>query len=295
MHSYLNKTISLCYMREYAKLLYMNNRRKVFIYRIFLIVDYRLFRNKLKTLFNFMAYRVNLFRYKKSVSLIYSQGFLSQSPLLLGELCDLYGSDKGSASLEVKPYPWPPHTYISIYSLIFGLNRFAVSKVLECGIGSNSENLKSNMTKSGKPGASLRVWRDFFPEAEIYGIDIDPKTLFQENRIKTFEVDQTSARSINEFKAKIPNIEFDIVIDDGLHEFLAGKKLFSNLYSIVRNYGFYVIEDIIPTDLVKYREYFPSINLPFNIFFFNDRSQKRSIDNVMIVIQKSNLVKVDWD
>ena len=273
----------------------MNNRIKVFIDRIFLIVDYRLFRNKLKTLFNFMAYRVNLFRYKKSVSLIYSQGFLSQSPLLLGELCDLYGSDKGSASLEVKPYPWPPHTYISIYSLIFGLNRFAVSKVLECGIGSNSENLKSNMTKSGKPGASLRVWRDFFPEAEIYGIDIDPKTLFQENRIKTFEVDQTSARSINEFKAKIPNIEFDIVIDDGLHEFLAGKKLFSNLYSIVRNYGFYVIEDIIPTDLVKYREYFPSINLPFNIFFFNDRSQKRSIDNVMIVIQKSNLVKVDWD
>lgn len=291
----MGKTYSAFYMREYAKVLCMGNLRNVFTYRIFLVLDYRLFRNKLRTLFDLMEYRVNVTKYKKSVSFIHSQLFISQSPLLLSELCDQYGSDKGSANSEVKPYPWPPHTYTGIYSLIFGLNRFAVSKVLECGIGSNSEGQKSNMTKSGKPGASLRVWRDFFPKAEIYGIDIDQKTLFQESRIKTYEVDQTSARSINEFKAKILNIEFDIIIDDGLHEFLAGKKLFSNLYSILKNEGFYVIEDIMPTDLGKYQQYFSRINLPFNTIFFNDRSQKRSVDNVMIVIQKSNTEKVNWN
>ena len=46
------------------------------------------------------------------------------------------------------------------------------------------------MTANGKPGASLRVWRDFFPNAKIYGGDIDKETLFIEDRISTYYVDQ---------------------------------------------------------------------------------------------------------
>ena len=42
----------------------------------------------------------------------------------------------------------------------------------------------------GKPGASLRVWRDYFPNAIIYGADIDKDILFAEERIKTFYIDQ---------------------------------------------------------------------------------------------------------
>lgn len=245
--------------------------------------------------FDFIAHRINVRRLNKSVFFLNTQGFISHGPSILNDLCDQYGSDKGSAKLGMKPYPWAPHTYTSIYSLIFGFNRFSVKNVLECGIGSNQENQKSNMTKSGKPGASLRVWRDFFPVAEIYGMDIDPKSLFQESRIKTFEVDQTSASSIREFKAKNPSLEFDIIIDDGLHEFFAGINLFTNIFSSLRNGGFYVIEDIIPTDLEKYKRYFFQINLPFNIFFFNDISQKRSVDNVLIVIHKLNFINGDWN
>jgi len=269
----------------------MNIRKKVSIYRIFLIVDYRIFNNKLKKFFDSIVFRFNVRESIKSDQFLYTVGLISRERSLLNELCDKYGSDKGSTKLGVKPYPWPAHTYTSIYSLIFGLNRFSIKNILECGIGSVSENQKSNMTKSGKPGASLRVWRDFFPAAEIYGIDIDPKTLFQESRIKTFEVDQTSTSSIDEFKEKIPNIDFDIIIDDGLHEFFAGKSLFINTFSILQNGGFYVIEDIIPTDLKKYREYFSEINLDYSIFFFKDRLQKRSLDNIIIVIQKPHFVK----
>lgn len=36
-----------------------------------------------------------------------------------------------------------------------------------------------------RPGASLRVWRDFFPNAVIYGWDIDPSAMvYDEERIK---------------------------------------------------------------------------------------------------------------
>ena len=51
------------------------------------------------------------------------------------------------------------------------------------------------MSSNGKPGASLRVWRDYFYNAEIYGADID-KTNFSEKRIKTFFVDQLDKKEI---------------------------------------------------------------------------------------------------
>ena len=63
-------------------------------------------------------------------------------------------------------------------------------------IGTNDLNIKSNMTENAKPGASLRVWRDYFVNANIFGGDIDEKVLFEEDRIRTFFVDQLNDSSI---------------------------------------------------------------------------------------------------
>ena len=38
--------------------------------------------------------------------------------------------------------------------------------------------MEFNMTASGKPGASLRVWRDYFNNAQVIGADIDKRILF---------------------------------------------------------------------------------------------------------------------
>lgn len=48
----------------------------------------------------------------------------------------------------------------------------------------------------GPSGASLRVLRDYFPNALIVGADIDKSVLFQEARIKTCYVDQLDAESV---------------------------------------------------------------------------------------------------
>ena len=54
------------------------------------------------------------------------------------------------------------------------------------------------MGKDGVPLASLKAWRDYFENANIYGADIDKNILKNENRIKTFFVAQTDPNTIKE-------------------------------------------------------------------------------------------------
>ena len=85
------------------------------------------------------------------------------------------------------------------------------------------------MTASGKPGASLRVWRDYFNNAQVIGADIDKRILFQEDRINTYEVNQLNPTSIKNMWSNIKYDNFDIIIDDGLHTLKAGLTFFKIL------------------------------------------------------------------
>ena len=66
-----------------------------------------------------------------------------------------------------------------------------IRNIFEIGLGTNYKNIVSNMGINGKPGASLRAFRDYCPNASVFGADIDKRILFEEERIKTFYVDQT--------------------------------------------------------------------------------------------------------
>jgi hypothetical protein len=70
----------------------------------------------------------------------------------------------------------------------------------------------------------LRAFRDYFKKANIYGCDIDKKTLFKEKRIFTFQLDQTSKYNVKD-KLSLINKHFHIIIDDGLHTFEANIYL----------------------------------------------------------------------
>ena len=175
------------------------------------------------------------------------------NPLTL--LSEKYGSDKGSTQLQ-NPYPWQPHSYTLFYHHIFANYREIVRNVFECGIGSSDETIISNMSATGATGASLKMWREYFPNANIFGADIDHKTLFQDSRISTYQMDQTSQNSIQQYWMKLGDITFDLMIDDGLHSFLAGITLFENSIHKLSDYGLYFIEDVNSFDLIKYREYF---------------------------------------
>lgn len=162
----------------------------------------------------------------------------------IAQLCDKYGSDKGTATSEVKfSGGWDFHDYPPIYEIMFSPIRDSVKAILELGLGTNNPNVPSSMGIYGKPGASLRVWRDYFPEASVIGADIDTNILFSEDRIKTFYCDQTDPVSIAEFNKVCPINEFDIIIDDGLHTEEAAQIFFENAFSWLSTNGLYFIED----------------------------------------------------
>ena len=107
------------------------------------------------------------------------------------------------------------NNYHLIYSCIFTELDFAY-KILEIGLGTNDPTIISSMGIYGKPGASIKAFRDTFINANIYGADVDKKILFNEDRIKTFFVDQTNFSTFKNISDEV-NEKFDLIIDDGLH------------------------------------------------------------------------------
>src|SRR5689334_271687 len=211
---------------------------------------------KFQGLENFTA-KISLEKMLKDNSTFSYTVFYEKDPTnYLAELCDKYGSDKGEIKTTGHPYPWPSHTYADFMSSRFDHCRDMVRNVFECGLGTNNPKIPSSMGTQSTPGASLRVWRDYFPNAIVFGADIDSTILFEEARIKTFYVDQTSKSAIDELWRQIGVSDFQLMIDDGLHKFEAGICLFENSVSKLAYNGYYIIEDVNPYDMLRYKSYF---------------------------------------
>jgi hypothetical protein len=149
-----------------------------------------------------------------------------------------YGSDKSSR-----------HNYQFLYGPI--IKSFAKDdvQIFEIGLGTNNTDTPSNMGRSGKPGASLRAWKELLPYSKIVGADLDKRVLFQEDGIETYYLDQTSNDAWVELKQKLNGRTFDLVIDDGLHAPIANLKTLKFGLSLLSDRGIMVIEDIHPRSL----------------------------------------------
>ncbi len=148
-------------------------------------------------------------------------------------LYDRHGSDKATE-----------HNYHLLYGPILA-QRDSVTGLLEVGLGTNNPDVISNMGVDGKPGASLRAFRDFLPKAQIYGADVDRRILFSEERITTFFVDQTDPRSFDAIADAVGE-NFDLIIDDGLHSPNANLTTLLFGFERLKAGGWLVIEDIAP-------------------------------------------------
>ena len=161
--------------------------------------------------------------------------FHSDGEEALLDLLERYGSDKGKR-----------HHYHRVYSYILQcLGREAPIRTLEIGLGTNNPSLVSTMGTGGKPGASLRAFRDFLPNAQVHGADVDRDIVFSEARIQTGFVDQLQPETFNDLPFDLGS-GFDLIIDDGLH--VIGSNLNTLLFALehVRPNGWIVIEDIRP-------------------------------------------------
>tara|TARA_B100000902_G_scaffold11724_1_gene14284 strand:+ start:58 stop:756 length:699 start_codon:yes stop_codon:yes gene_type:complete len=195
----------------------------------------------------------------------------------LTNLMNKYGSDKGGKNNH--------HNYSLFYAEIFGTKRKLIKNFLEVGLGTNNTSIPSNMGESGKPLASLMAWRDYFPNANIFGADIDKEILKNDDRIKTCFVDQTDPLTISEMFKNFGVDKYDIIIEDGLHEYNANITFFENSISHLSNDGIFIIEDIYYKDIKKFKKYFSNKNYNFSIIELYH--SKNIANNCLIKITKN--------
>ena len=228
-------------------------------------------REKLRNL----KYKIKFLGKKKNMSFSYLSN--SKNNKQLTDLMNLFGSDKGGRNNH--------HNFASYYSEIFFHKRNDIKNFLEIGLGTNDTSVLSNMGSNGIPLASLRAWRDYFKNANIYGADIDKNILKNEDRIETFYVDQTDPITIKEMFKNIGEKKFDIILEDGLHEYNANICFFENAIEYLEPNGTYIIEDVYYKDQDKFIKYFENKKYNFSIV---DIFHEKNIANNCLIIIKIN-------
>lgn len=145
---------------------------------------------------------------------------------LLSRIGSQYGTDKVN------------HGFTAFYDRYFRERRKRVGKVFEIGIFG---------------GASLFMWRDYFPNAVIHAMDLTPVQLDSADRITTYAGNQED-RGLLQSIVDRAGSDFDLILDDGGHTMSQQQTTLGAMFPHVKPGGYYVIEDL-------HTSFMPRINL----------------------------------
>lgn len=154
---------------------------------------------------------------------------------MLKELFDKYQCDKGTEK----------HHYYKEYEKYFEPVREEQINLLEIGTFK---------------GASTRAFHEYFPNANIYTIDIFVRTLpeeldiLSEERVHWLKADSTDASLGQLMNDAWNNIKFDFIIDDGAHWPEANLLTLQNTIKFLKNDGVYFIEDVWPMHIMNQKQ-----------------------------------------
>jgi len=137
-------------------------------------------------------------------------------------------------AIKHKTDKWGIHFYTPHYERHFKHLRDQEINVLEIGVGGYED------PHSG--GESLRMWKEFFPNATIYGIDIHDKSPLEEERIRILKGSKIGASFLHSVVREIGGI--DLIIDDGSHRNEHIVETFKILFPLLKQDGIYAAEDL---------------------------------------------------
>jgi hypothetical protein len=148
------------------------------------------------------------------------------------------------------------HNYSPIYYELFKDIQLSALNIFEMGIGHNDTSYVCNMSHvpNYTPGSSLRVWRDFFPNAVVHGADLNQEAVDHavSNRILTYRFNQLESNQISSLFSTLP--QFEVIIDDGFHDIRSNTCLFENTICNLKEHGIYIIEDIQTSQVELYKQ-----------------------------------------
>ena len=139
--------------------------------------------------------------------------------MMLKELMDRYGSDKGH------------HGFCEFYEGYFEPLRQSMKAFLEVGV---------------YMGASMRAWLEYFPNAQIMGIDDGrwrKNWQFDSRRTHIWLADQGCREHLRNVLDDI-DVPLDVVLDDGGHTMWGQQCSLALMLKAVRPGGLYVLEDL---------------------------------------------------
>ena len=131
----------------------------------------------------------------------------------LNEIALRCGADKGSNC----------HWYTRYYEKYLSYLRHEPVRLLELGVDK---------------GQSLRMWHEYFSQATIIGVDINPPVALNLPRVLVLQANQTDEPFLRNLGQQ------DIVIDDASHRNIETTTSFNILFPMVKTGGWYIIEDL---------------------------------------------------
>jgi len=161
------------------------------------------------------------------------------------------------------------YSYLDVYEKLMSEKQLSCKNILEIGI---------------QRGGSMKLWNDYFVNANIYGFDVDdaPEFLKDLARVKCFKMDAYSDESINYFLQN--GIKLDFAIDDGPHTFESMVYFIKNYIQLLTSDGMLIVEDVQDiTWCDKFKSLVPD---GFTYEIFDLRQNKNRWDDILFVVKR---------
>jgi hypothetical protein len=148
------------------------------------------------------------------------------------DLCTLGAHFKTDKTPYNDPNVGHAHPYTAVYDLLFSPLRYKKIKLGEIGILKN---------------ASMKMWREYFPSAELYGYDNNETFLNRAKADKLYDttyapIDVLDPESIEAVLSQ--DCYFDILIDDAIHTAEPNANVINTAYKYLNTGGILIVEDV---------------------------------------------------
>ncbi len=115
-----------------------------------------------------------------------------------------------------------------------------IKKIVEIGLGPAGLFHPKQVA-----GCGLHMWAETFPEADIFGLDFDKRTLVNEGKIQSLLCDQSNADDLKSAAIFIGD-GIDFMVDDASHKWEDQLRTIEIFLPLLSPNGVFVVEDVIP-------------------------------------------------
>jgi hypothetical protein len=170
------------------------------------------------------------------------------------------------------------HSYLDLYEQLFLPIRKTATNILEIGI---------------YWGGSIQLWRDYFPTAQIYAVDICNLDFIKKTSIKNDHCISlfTNTNGYNDTFIQTSfinkNIKFDMILDDGPHSLQSMIDFINKYLPLLSENGIMIIEDIQDFQWIEiFKQIVPQEYQKY-IQIYDLRYIKNRYDDILFVINKT--------